>query len=52
MPRVVAGMLEVAQYLATESKAGRIKTVRDTLLQLGAVKSGAAWLPSLLRSLR
>ncbi len=28
----VAGMLEVAQYLATETKAGRIKTVRDTLL--------------------
>ncbi len=28
----VAGMLEVAQYLATETKAGRVKTVRDTLL--------------------
>ncbi len=28
----VAGMLEVAQYLATEVKAKRIKTVRDTLL--------------------
>ena len=28
----VAGMLEVAQYLSTEAKAGRIKTVRDTLL--------------------
>lgn len=28
----VAGMLEVAQYLATETKAGRMKTVRDTLL--------------------
>ncbi len=25
-------MLEVAQYLATETKAGRLKTVRDTLL--------------------
>lgn len=28
----VAGMLEVAQYLATETKAGRVKTTRDTLL--------------------
>lgn len=28
----VAGMLEVAQYLTTEVKAGRLKTHRDTLL--------------------